>query len=304
MLILFYHDLYTYGIDPGARFPRERYEILANRLSQLPGIELRQPRQATPGELALAHDAAYVERFLGNALSDQEMRRIGLRPWTVDIVTRTLHLMGGSLQALEQVLEHGGIAGNMAGGTHHAHYDFGSGYCIFNDLAICALRALEMPDVRKILILDLDVHQGDGTATIVAANPNIVTCSIHGSKNFPFRKQCSDMDIGLPCDAGDAEYLNALDIALHRLPLQEFDLLLYQAGVDPLEDDRLGRLSVSREGLDRRNRLVFEAARSAGIPTVIFMGGGYADPITPTIEAFVDLFIAAAEYAQDWNHPA
>ncbi len=298
MLTLYYHPLYTYGIDPAARFPRERYEILANRLSEIPTIELREPRQASRDELITAHDAGYVDRFLSNNLDDKEMRRIGLRPWTEDIVARTLHLMGGSLQALEKVLLDGGIAGNMAGGTHHAYHDFGSGYCIFNDLALCALHALRSPAIERILILDLDVHQGDGTAAILADVPEVTTCSIHGAKNFPFRKQVSDLDIGLPSSIGDTEYLQALDIALQRYPLEEFDLLLYQAGVDPLEEDRLGKLSVSRDGLDRRNRWVFEEAREAAIPTVVFMGGGYAEPITPTVDAFTDLFLAAAEFAE------
>lgn len=297
MLTLYYHPLYTYGIDPGARFPRERYELLAGRLSEVAGIEMREPRRVTREELISAHDRDYVDRFLGNTLDDEEMRRIGLRPWTPDIVARTLHLMGGSLQALEQVLQHGGIAGNMAGGTHHAYRDFGSGYCIFNDLALCAIRALQAENIRRILILDLDVHQGDGTAAMLANLPEVVTCSIHGSKNFPFRKQTSDLDIGLPDGAGDTEYLEALEHALLQLPLDDFDLLLYQAGVDPLQVDRLGKLAVSRDGLDRRNRRVFEAARVAAVPTVVFMGGGYAEPITPTVDAFVDLFSAAAEFS-------
>ena len=297
MLTLYYHPLYTRGIDPEARFPRERYELLAERLRDNPSIAFREPRQATRGELELAHDADYVDRFLSNTLTDKEVRRIGLRPWTPEIVRRTLHLMGGSLQALEHVLEHGGLAGNMAGGTHHAYHDFGSGYCIFNDLAMCALHALQSQHIKRILILDLDVHQGDGTAAILADTPEVVTCSVHGEKNFPVRKQRSDLDIALPDGAGDGEYLAALDDALQHFPLGEFDLLLFQAGVDPLEADRLGRLAVSRDGLGRRNRRVFELAESAGIPTLIFMGGGYAEPIAPTIDAFVDLFTAAAEFA-------
>ena len=296
MLKLFYHPLYTDGIDPEARFPRERYALLARRLRDNPMIEFNQPRQATRDELVTAHNPNYVDRFLKGELSDKEARRIGLRPWSMHIVERTLHLMGGSLQALDHVLEHGGIAGNMAGGTHHAHYDFGSGYCIFNDLATCALRALGSPGIERVLILDLDVHQGDGTASMLADYPAAVTCSVHGSRNFPFRKQRSDIDIGLPCDTDDTDYLLAVDSVLQRLPLDEFDLLLYQAGVDPLEADRLGRLAVSRHGLDRRNRQVFEAAAVAEIPTVVFMGGGYAEPIEHTVDAFVDLFTAAAEY--------
>ena len=298
MLDLYYHSLYTHGIDPEARFPRERYELLAERLRGHPAIEFHEPRQVTRDELILAHDADYVDRFLDNALTDKEMRRIGLRPWTPEIVARTLHLMGGSLQALEQVLDKGGIAGNMAGGTHHAYRDFGSGYCIFNDLALCALHALERPEVNRILIIDLDVHQGDGTAAMLGEVPGVVTCSVHGEKNFPTRKQSSVLDIALPDDTGDDEYLQAVDSVLQQFPLQDFDLVFYQAGVDPLVDDRLGRLAITRNGLDRRNRRVFEAARTAGKPVLVFMGGGYAEPITPTIDAFEDLFTAAAVFAR------
>lgn len=301
MLSLFYHPLYTDGIDPAARFPRERYRLLAERLSGFSGIELCEPRQATRSELLMAHDKDYVDRFLTGALSELETRRIGLRPWTADIAARTLHLMGGSLQALEMVLEHGGLAGNMAGGTHHAFADHGSGYCIFNDLAICALHALQSPNINRALILDLDVHQGDGTAAILADHPDVITCSIHGDKNFPFVKQQSDLDIALPIETGDTAYLDALESVLQRLPINEFDLLLFQAGVDPLEADRLGKLAVSRDGLDQRNRRVLASAHAAGVPTVIFMGGGYAQPITPTIDAFEDLFTAAAELADAYS---
>lgn len=296
MLKLFYHPLYTSGIDPQARFPRDRYALLASRLKKAPGIELIEPRQITRDELISAHNAQYVDRFLHGELSDKEVRQIGLRPWTSRIVERTLHLMGGSLQALEHVLCHGGIAGNMAGGTHHAHYDFGSGYCIFNDIAVCAMRALQTASIARVLILDLDVHQGDGTASILAAVPGTVTCSIHGAKNFPFRKQKSDLDIELADDTGDQEYLHALSTALETFPLQEFNLLLYQAGVDALKDDRLGRLALTRAGLNQRNRQVFESAHKANIPVVVFMGGGYAEPITPTIDAFEDLYLLAREY--------
>ena len=297
MLSLFYHPIYTDGIDPQARFPRDRYRLLAERLTEFSKIELCEPRKSTRTELLVAHDVDYVDRFLRGALTEQETRHIGLRPWTTDIAARTLHIMGGSLQALELVLEHGGLAGNMAGGTHHAFADHGSGYCIFNDLAICALQALQSPNIKHVLILDLDVHQGDGTASILSGHPDVVTCSIHGDKNFPFVKQRSDLDIALPNDTGDIAYLDALESALERLPISDFDLLLYQAGVDPLQEDRLGRLAVTRDGLDRRNRRVFESAHAAGVPTVIFMGGGYAEPITPTIDAFVDLFTTASEYS-------
>jgi len=296
MLTLSYHPLYTHGIDPEARFPRERYQLLAERLSPIPGIQLRESRQVSRDEIIKAHDPGYVDRFLAEKLTDREIRQIGLRPWSSDIVARTLHIIGGSLQALEHVMEYGGFSGNMAGGTHHAHYDYGSGYCIFNDIAICALTALKLTSINRVLVLDYDVHQGDGTAAILASNNHALTVSVHGKKNFPYRKKHSDLDIELPCHAEDAVYLDAINQTLDQFAFDDFDLLLYQAGVDPLKEDKLGRLEVSRDGLDRRNRMVFEKARIANLPTVIFMGGGYADPIRLSVDAFYDLFTAAAEF--------
>lgn len=298
MLNLYYHPLYTDGIDPEARFPRDRYALLAQRLKEANGIQLNTPRLATREEIITVHDTEYVDRFMSGKLTEKEARKIGLRPWRPKIVPRTLHILGGSLQALDHVLKHGGLAGNMAGGTHHAFHDYGSGYCIFNDLAICAHYALQTDKVKRVLILDLDVHQGDGTAALLKDNSATTTVSLHGGKNFPFIKQQSDIDIELPCDATDAEYLVALDNLLDGLKFETFDLLLYQAGVDPLITDRLGRLAVTRDGLNKRNEKVLAKAHNAKIPTVIFMGGGYAEPITDTVDAFEDLFTLAAQYQE------
>lgn len=291
---LYYDPIYTDGIDPTARFPRDRYRLLAERLEGRPGIEMRRPRLATREEIARAHCPDYVEQFINNTLSPDAIRRIGLRPWTPAIVERTLRITGGSLQALEHVLDHGGIAGNMAGGTHHAYYDYGSGYCIFNDVAICALTALQRPAINRVLILDLDVHQGDGTAAILANEPRAFTCSIHAESNFPFRKQQSDLDVHLADDTEDADYLAALDRTLSKLQPQDYDLILYQAGVDPLTEDALGKLALTRAGLAQRNQRVFDLQQKHSLPIVIFMGGGYANPITPTVDAFVDLFTGTA----------
>lgn len=294
MLPVYYDPIYTEGIDPTARFPRERYRLLADRLAGRPKIEIRRPRLATTDEIALAHDRAYIDDFLAGRLPEKAVRRIGLRPWTPSIVERALRIAGGSLQALEHALGSRAIAGNMAGGTHHAYRDFGSGYCIFNDIAICALSAFERPEVRRVLVLDLDVHQGDGTASILAEEPRAFTCSLHAQSNFPFRKQQSDLDVPLKDNLGDAGYLRRLDEALAKVRPEDYDLILYQAGVDPLEADALGRLSLSRVGLRRRNQRVLQLHQERGIPIVIFMGGGYANPIGPTIDAFEDLFCAAA----------
>ena len=293
-MILYYDPIYTNGLHPEARFPRERYRLLAERLGPYPGIELKRPAPITREDLILAHDSEYVDRFLNGQLSEKEIRRIGLRPWTDDIVTRTLQLTGGSLLAMEAALASGGIAGNMAGGTHHAFYDEGSGYCVFNDLAIVALKALQRPEIEQVLILDLDVHQGDGTASIFRHNAMVHTVSMHGAKNFPFRKQQSDWDLPLPDGTGDGDYLKILEYVLEELERRPVQLLLYQAGVDPLAEEHLGHLNLTRQGLDRRNRMVFEWAERHRLPVVLFMGGGYATPIERSVEAFVDLFTHAS----------
>lgn len=294
MLPLFYDDIYTDGIDPSARFPRDRYRLLADRLEGHEKIELRKPRLATREELIRTHDVNYIDAFLKNCLSPEAIRTIGLRPWTDAIIERTLRITGGSLEALEYALKERSLAGNMAGGTHHAYRNFGTGYCIFNDIAVCAYAALEEPSVQKVLVLDLDVHQGDGTAAICAEEPRIFTCSIHAESNFPFRKQQSDLDVHLDDDISDADYLACLDRTLRKIDASSFDLILFQAGVDPLAADALGNLHLSRECLQARNERVFQLHREHNIPTVIFMGGGYAKPIEASVDAFEDLFTAAA----------
>ena len=203
--------------------------------------------------------------------------------------------MGGAIAALNHVVENGGIAGNMAGGTHHAHYEFGSGSCIFNDLAVCALMALQNHNYERVAILDLDVHQGDGTATILQNIDGALTISLHCQENFPFRKAVSDHDLELEANSSDEQFLQkvnqAIDIAVKFNP----QLILYQAGVDGLATDALVKLNITREGMGERNKLVFEMAVKHSIPTVVFMGGGYSKPISHTIDAFCDLFTAAAE---------
>ncbi|MGC6423699.1 MAG: histone deacetylase [Lentimonas sp.] len=294
-MLLFYDPIYTDGIDPSARFPRERYRLLYERLKDRSEVEIRHPRLATREEITRAHSPKYVDAFLHGTLDPDAIRRIGLRPWTPSIIDRTLRITGGSLQALEHVLQHGGIAGNMAGGTHHAYYNYGSGYCIFNDIAICAITALQHPDINRVLVLDLDVHQGDGTAAILKDEVRAFTCSIHAESNFPFRKEQSDLDVHLADDTTDSDYLDVLDHTLAKLEVQNYDLILYQAGVDPLVEDALGKLSLTRSGLQQRNQRIFDLrAQHPGLPILIFMGGGYANPIDPTVDAFEDLFTGAA----------
>ena len=295
---LYFHEIYSSGLDRTARFPVDRYQLLAKKLSESDEKKLlswQTPRLANQQEIQLVHEQDYVERFFNHQLTEKEIRRIGLRPWKEAIVERTLRLTGGALQALEQVLVYGHtMAGNMAGGTHHAFRKEGAGYCIFNDLAICAEQALLNSAVEKILILDLDVHQGDGTAKIFEGDERVFTVSLHGKNNFPFRKQTSDWDVEFENDTGDEEYLTVLDEVLSKLSNQAFDLVFFQAGVDALDSDALGLLKLSREGLGKRNQRVFAWRERMQLPMVIFMGGGYAKPIDDTVDAFTDLFMEAA----------
>ena len=202
--------------------------------------------------------------------------------------------MGGSVSALEHVLTHGGLSGNLAGGTHHSHRGFGSGYCVFNDLSVCALLARDRHGCSRVVVLDLDVHQGDGTATILAGEEGVVTISVHCAQNFPFRKTLSDHDIAVESGMGDDEYLSVVDDAMALVEQYEPELLLFQAGVDGLAQDALGRLELSREGMRYRNKRVFDYVLDNEVPCVVFMGGGYSKPIDHTVDSLFDLFRGAA----------
>ena len=295
-LSIWYHPIYTDGIHPDARFPRERYTKLVEKLESPKYNDkfiIKQPSKASRNQLIIAHDPKYVDNFLNQNLTEKEIKRIGLTPWTPDIIPRTLLLMGGAIAALEHVMKNGGIAGNMAGGTHHAHYDFGSGYCIFNDLAVCSLLALSKYQLTRVAVIDFDVHQGDGTATILQDVDEVLTISVHCQKNFPFRKSKSDYDLDLPANAGDEEILSMVTKALDITKEFNPELILFQAGVDGLATDALGKLNISRQGMSKRNEMVFDLAVKHSIPTVVFMGGGYSEPISHTIDAFGDLFASA-----------
>ena len=263
-------------------------------------LTIRKPEPIARRSLLLAHDATYVDGFLEGKLSEKEMRRIGLTPWTPKMIERTLRLTGGAVEATIHAVKYGGITGNMAGGTHHAHRDFGSGYCVFNDLAISAMHAIENLGVGRVAILDLDVHQGDGTATILSKEERTRTISVHCSTNFPFRKSESDFDLPIEPESGDGLYLEKVREAVKFCLDFQPDLVLYQAGVDGLEHDHLGKLNVTRKGMKLRNQHVFEEMLNHRIPTVIFMGGGYSKPIEHTIDSFYDLFIDAMKWNKLW----
>ena len=300
---LWYHVLYTNGIHDGARFPKYRYQKLLDRLKQseqFNQLTIRKPEPIARRSLLLAHDATYVDGFLEGKLSEKEMRRIGLTPWTPKMIERTLRLTGGAVEATIHAVKYGGITGNMAGGTHHAHRDFGSGYCVFNDLAISAMHAIENLGVGRVAILDLDVHQGDGTATILSKEERTRTISVHCSTNFPFRKSESDFDLPIEPESGDGLYLEKVREAVKFCLDFQPDLVLYQAGVDGLEHDHLGKLNVTRKGMKLRNQHVFEEMLNHRIPTVVFMGGGYSKPIEHSIDSFYDLFIDAMKWNKLW----
>ena len=276
---LVYHPSYSFPFPGRHRFRMEKFRLLHERLRDggvAGAANLHRPGRARPALLSLAHCPEYLDRFLGNRLGEREAKRMGL-PWSEDLVRRTCIAPMGTLLTAQLALKHG-IACHLAGGTHHAHYDFGSGFCILNDLAITA-RALRAGGlVKRVLIFDCDVHQGDGTAAILAGDPELFTCSIHCEKNFPTRKSRSDLDVGLPVGLEDDGYLAVVEETLSDLLRQlQPDLVLYDAGVDVYAGDPLGRLAVSLTGLAERERQVLTLCREHGVPVATVIGGSYDD---------------------------
>ena len=291
--LLYYADSYEIPLPPGHRFPMGKYAMVRSKLAESGLFDFAEAPLADPEIVALAHSPDYVRRFLTGTLAPEAQRRIGF-PWSRGLVRRTLASTGGTLAATRQALARG-WGGNLAGGTHHAYYDFGSGYCIFNDLAVSILWLRSKGCARRAAVLDLDVHQGDGTAKLFENDLLVLTISVHGEKNFPARKQISRIDVPLPSGAGDAEYLAAVAGVLPMVRAFRPEVLFFQAGVDALAHDRLGTLSVTLEGLARRDRMGAELARELGVPFVITMGGGYAIPIEITAQAHANVFRTAAE---------
>jgi acetoin utilization deacetylase AcuC-like enzyme len=248
---------------------------------------------ADAADISLGHDPRYVDQFLSGSISTAVMRRIGF-PWSEGLVRRTLASVGGTLGATQDALGTG-LGGTLAGGTHHAFRDEGAGFCVFNDVAIAIHKLRAHGRLQRAAVIDLDVHQGDGTAHFFENDPNVLTLSVHGLHNFPFRKQRSKIDVGLPDNTGDSEYLLALDRVLPKVFEFAPEIIYYLSGVDALKSDVLGRLALTHEGLKARDRNVIEGCASLGIPLVITLGGGYADPIEQTVEAHTNTFRIAAE---------
>jgi acetoin utilization deacetylase AcuC-like enzyme len=245
----------------------------------------------------LAHDREYVSAFLDGTLSPQAIRRIGF-PWSEGLVRRTLASVGGTLAATREALANG-WGGNLAGGTHHAFRGEGSGFCVFNDIAVAVRWLQANGKAKRIAIVDLDVHQGDGTAQIFQDNPEVLTLSMHCEVNFPFRKQQSRIDVSLAEGTGEEEYLRSLEQVLPRVFEFEPEVIFYQAGVDVLGSDTLGKLKLTPPGVKRRDEFVIAAVKRSGVPLVITIGGGYSKPIELTAQAHAETFRVAAEGMSD-----
>lgn len=277
MLPLVYSPAYVTPLPDGHRFPMPKFGILRDLLIQEGVANEQQFHCPSLGSFELissVHDPAYVRSFFDGSIERDAVRKIGL-PWSQGLVTRTRTAVAGTLLTCELALEHG-LACNTAGGTHHAHHAFGSGFCIFNDLAVSAKTLVNQGKIDQVLIIDLDVHHGDGTATLFANEQRVFTFSMHCEKNFPAKKPPSDLDVPLPKGVGDQQYLDTLQQHLPQLLEQvEPDLVIYDAGVDVHRDDRLGHLDLTDQGLYDRDRYVIEQCRSHRIPTACVIGGGY-----------------------------
>jgi len=305
----YYSDHFSLPLPQGHRFPMGKYRLLRQRLDAQADLKLVEAPAATDGELALAHTPDYVRAVVQGALSTAQQREIGF-PWSPAMVERSRRSVGATIAAARAALEHG-VAANLAGGTHHASADKGAGYCVFNDVAVAArLMQAEWQRARRrllrVAVIDLDVHQGNGTALIFRADPSVFTLSMHGAKNFPFRKERSDLDVELPDGCRDEQYLLALDQALTELWRCHEDappgLAFYVAGADPYEGDRLGRLKLSAAGLLERDRRVLAALRARRIPVAISMGGGYGHVIADTVEVQFGTITEALASWRQWNN--
>lgn len=287
----------------------QKYRLLREQLQAvLPAVVMHEAPAASDGELALAHTPAYVEAVVQGTLSPQAQREIGF-PWTPRMVERSRRSVGATVAAARAALREG-VAANLAGGTHHACADKGGGYCVFNDVAVAA-RLMQAEwhrqhrQLLRVAVVDLDVHQGNGTAAIFADDSTVFTLSMHGEKNFPFRKEVSDLDVDLPDGCTDDTYLRALDAALLQMHQRHLDgppgLIFYVAGADPHEGDRLGRLKLTTAGLAERDRRVFEFARERHIPVAFSMAGGYGRVIEDTVAVQVNTYRSALESWTRWT---
>jgi acetoin utilization deacetylase AcuC-like enzyme len=290
---LFYCDNHEIELPPGHKFPMRKYRLVRELLAADGQYEFQAAPFAEVDAIKAIHDSDYVDNFLAGTLAPQVQRRIGF-PWSQSLVNRTLASVGGTLSATEEALRNG-FGGNLAGGTHHAFRGEGSGFCVFNDIAVAVQWLRREKGITRVAIVDLDVHQGDGTAAIFEGNEDVLTLSVHGRKNFPFRKQRSRIDIELEDLTGDVEYLAVLESVLPKVFDWAPEVIFYQSGVDGLECDLLGRLSLTLDGLQRRDLLVTSACAKHHIPLVITQGGGYGEPIEQTALAHANTYRTALQ---------
>lgn len=305
----YYADHFVLPLPSGHRFPMGKYARLRERLAaELPEVQLLEALPASGGELALVHAPAYIEAVATGSLSAAAQREIGF-PWSPAMAERARRSVGATLLACRSAMGGAGLAANLAGGTHHAYADKGSGFCVFNDFAVAA-RLMQAEHARthrakgplRVAIVDLDVHQGNGTARIFANDASVFTLSLHGAKNFPFRKEPSDIDVELPDGCDDTAYMEALERALGDLERRfEPGLVLYLAGADPHEGDRLGRLKLTFDGLEARDRRVMDWAWQKRVPLALAMGGGYGHDLEATVQVQVNTYRTALQYQQRWR---
>jgi len=300
----FYTDHFVLPLPEGHRFPMQKYRLLREAIATHPQIKLIEAPSANDTQLLYAHAPSYIQKVVAGELSDQEQRAIGF-PWSERMVERSRRSAGATIAACQAALIDG-VAVNLAGGTHHAYRDHGAGFCVFNDAAIAA-RVLQKTQGSDYLvaIIDLDVHQGNGTAAILKNDERIFTLSLHGENNFPFQKEQSNLDVALPDGCGDAVYLDALSEALHTVKVHfNPQFIIYLAGADPHENDRLGKLSLSKEGMRKRDQQVYNWAAGSALPVAIAMAGGYGKDINLTVEIHAQTILSALCLDQSPNHNA
>ncbi len=300
MLQIYYSDHFVLPLPQGHRFPMQKYQMLRDEVAILNDVHLEEAPLASIDDLLLAHDKEYIERVIQGQLDASEQREIGF-PWSDLMVIRSRRSAGATIAAC-MAARINGVGVNLAGGTHHAYADKGSGFCVFNDAAIAAKKiqqdfAIQRHHIPPVLIIDLDVHQGNGTAAILQDDKSVFTFSMHGEKNFPFRKESSDLDIGLPDGCEDAEYIAALEQGLKLIENQfQPEHVIYLAGADPYYGDRLGRLNLSQEGLGLRDETVLTWCYTRKIPVAIAMAGGYGNPIEETVAIHAQTIRKAIAY--------
>jgi acetoin utilization deacetylase AcuC-like enzyme len=300
LMKIFLSDRFVLPLPEGHRFPISKYTLLRQRVQDARLVAENDLQTAPPvsdAEVLRVHTQHYWSRVVSGTLTDKEIRRIGF-PWSPEMVERTRRSVGATIQASRSALNDG-FSASLAGGTHHAYPDHGEGYCVLNDVAIAARAMQSEGRASRIVIIDCDVHQGNGTAAIFAQDDSVFTFSIHGAKNFPFHKEDGDLDIALPDQCGDAQYLDALESGIEQsICRSRADLAMYIAGADPHEGDRLGRLALTKSGLLARDRLVFEHCQDAGIPLVVVMGGGYGRNIDDTVSIHFQTVQLAVDMAK------